>query len=138
MAPGLRRRKGHFCNVRPMHRVASHRALLDLAELRLVGLGMLAAGFLLPALGHPGPACPFRTLTGIPCPLCGMSTSVEDTLHLHLREAAGANPGGIVLVAAAVGLIAFRPARRITVPMAVVIALLAASWIFELHRFGVL
>jgi hypothetical protein len=112
-------------------------AVLDLRELRWVGLGMLGAGILLPAVGHPGIACPFRTLTGIPCPLCGMSTSVEDSLHLHLGDALAANPVGILLALAALALLVVRPTRRVNVAWPVVILALAVSWIFELFRFSV-
>ena len=31
--------------------------------------------------GHPGWACPFKALFGIPCPGCGMSTSISQLLH---------------------------------------------------------
>ena len=56
---------------------------------------MLGAACVLPALpGHPGAACPLRMLTGIPCPLCGMTTSVEETVHLNLGERARGEPGG--------------------------------------------
>jgi Protein of unknown function (DUF2752) len=112
-------------------------AILDLRELRWIGLGMLGAGFLLPAAGHPGFACPLRTLTGIPCPLCGMSTSVEDTVHLHVGDAMAVNPGGIVLVLAALTLLAVRSTRRLRVPWPIFVTLLAASWVFELFRFSV-
>src|SRR5438093_5179070 len=77
---------------------------IELSELRWPAAAMLAAGAVLPLLGHPGIACPLRTLTGIPCPLCGMSTSVEDTVRGHFHGALRANPPGIaaVLIAAVV------------------------------------
>ena len=111
------------------------RLRLDVGELRLAGAGMLAAGAVLPLLpGHPGIACPLRRLTGVPCPLCGMTTSVEATLRLHLREAAAANPAGVAAVAAAVLLLVLRP-RHLRVPSLLVPVLLLAMWLFELHRF---
>jgi Protein of unknown function (DUF2752) len=100
---------------------------------------MLGAGLMLPLLpGHAGLPCPLRTLTGVPCPLCGMTTSVEDTLHFDLRGAAGANPGGLGIVAAAFALLAYRPARLVRVPAAVLGMIGVALWLFELHRFGLL
>jgi hypothetical protein len=99
---------------------------------------MLAAGLTLPVLpGHPSFHCPLRALTGLPCPLCGLSTSVEETVRLHLGDALAANPLGIVLVLAALALLVVRPARLV-LPKAVVPAVLAASWLFELHRFSFL
>ena len=112
--------------------------LLDPGELRVAGGAMLAAGLTLPVLpGHPSFHCPLRTLTGLPCPLCGLSTSVEETVRLHLGDALAANPLGIVLVLAALALLVVRPARLV-LPKAVVPAVLAASWLFELHRFSFL
>jgi hypothetical protein len=111
---------------------------LDVDELRPAGAIMLVAGAVLPVLpGHPGVSCPLRRLTGIPCPLCGLSTSVEQTVRLHLHAAVDANPVGIVLVLVALALLAFRP-RRLPVPSAVLPLTLAAMWVFELHRFNVL
>jgi hypothetical protein len=111
---------------------------LDPAELRSVGAAMLAAGVVLPLVpGHPGFSCPLRRLTGVPCPLCGMSTSVEQTVRLHVHAAFDANPAGIALVLVAIGLIALRP-RRLSVPSFMLPLVLAAMWLFELHRFSIL
>jgi hypothetical protein len=99
---------------------------------------MLAAGFLLPLLPGPdGVACPLRRLTGVPCPLCGMTTSVEEALHAHIGAAAAANPFGLVALSGAALLLAFRPAR-LQVSSALVLLAALASWIFELHRFSIL
>jgi hypothetical protein len=99
---------------------------------------MLPAAVVLPLIpGHPGLACPLRTLTGVPCPLCGMTTSVESTVRLHLRDALAANPAGVALVVAAVALFLLRPHRLVLPPLTVPLAL-AAMWLFELHRFGFL
>jgi hypothetical protein len=112
--------------------------LLDSGELRLAGGMMLAAGLALPVLpGHPSLHCPLRALTGLPCPLCGLSTSVEETVRLHLGDALAANPLGVLLVLAAVALLVLRPVR-LALPRTVVPTALAASWLFELHRFSFL
>ena len=112
--------------------------LLDPGELRVAGGVMLAAGLTLPVLpGHPSYHCPFRALTGLPCPLCGLSTSVEQTMRLHLGDALAANPLGILLVLAALALLVLRPVR-LALPRAAIPTVLAASWLFELHRFSFL
>lgn len=109
---------------------------LDPVDLRGAAFAMLVAGVTLPLLpGHPGIACPLRRLTGIPCPLCGMTTSVEQTLRLHLHTAAVANPAGLLAVALAIVLAVRRP-RRIAVPTLLPALLLAAMWLFELHRYS--
>lgn len=109
---------------------------IDPAELRTTAALMLGAALVLPALpGHPGLACPLRTLTGVPCPLCGMTTSVEATAHLDLRAALGANPAGVLAVVAALAVLVVRPAR-LRLPAFAPYALLAPMWLFELHRFG--
>jgi len=97
---------------------------------------MLVLAAVLPALPlHPGVLCPLRTLTGVPCPMCGMTTSVEATVHLRLGDALGANPAGVLAVVVAVVLLVRRPA---TVPVWVpaILGGLAAMWLFELHRFA--
>ena len=106
--------------------------------LRGAAIGMLGAALVLPALpGHPGLLCPLRTVTGIPCPFCGMTTSVESTVHLRFRDALAANPAGLFLVAAALWLLLRRPARlRYSLP--VLWAGLALMWVFELHRFAII
>ena len=112
--------------------------MIDARDARIAGIAMLGAGLALPALpGHPGIACPLRTLTGVPCPLCGMTTSVEDTLHLDLRAALAANPAGVAAVLAAVAILVVRPAHFRLHQLALPV-MLAAMWLFELHRFGFL
>jgi hypothetical protein len=99
---------------------------------------MLAAAATLPLLpGHPGIACPLRTLTGIPCPLCGMTTSVEATVRLHLGAALAANPAGVAAVVVAILLLLLRP-QRLRIPAALPPLTLAALWLFELYRFSIL
>lgn len=117
----------------------THRGPLDVGGLRHVGGLMLAAGVLLPALpGHPGLPCPLRAITGVPCPFCGMTTSVEATVHGHLGVAATANPVGILAVVVAVVLLVTRPAT-VRLPPAWVLGVgVLAMWLFELHRFRLL
>jgi hypothetical protein len=112
--------------------------VVDAREVRGAGAAMLAAAAVLPHLpGHPGLVCPLRTLTGVPCPLCGLTTSVEDTVSGHVGAAVSANPGGVLLVLVAVVLLAVRP-RQIRLPSAAFVLLALAMWLFELHRFSYL
>ena len=112
--------------------------MVELRDLRQAGGVMLIGAALLPRLpGHPGAPCPLRELTGIPCPLCGMTTSVEDTVGGHVGRALAANPAGVLGVATALALLIFRP-RHMKLPAAVPIVLVLAMWLFELHRFSYL
>lgn len=55
-----------------------------LIENRAEGLAIVGAGVLLVGLhlaGLPGWACPFKSLTGMPCPGCGLTTATGELLH---------------------------------------------------------
>jgi hypothetical protein len=110
---------------------------LDLGGLRGAAVAMLAAGAALPLLpGHAGLSCPLRAVTGVPCPLCGASTSVEATLHGHPLEAVGANPLGPFVVAAALVVAIRKPRHAVRVPLLVFVVAAALLWAFQLRRFG--
>lgn len=111
----------------------------DPSDTRGAAAALLGAAAMLPLLpGHAGPPCPLRTLTGVPCPLCGMTTSVEATVHGRLGAALLANPAGPLAVAAALALLVRRPRRAIRVPTVAVLGTVLALWLFELHRFSVI
>lgn len=109
--------------------------VLDVADARIAGLALCAAALVLPMVPfYPGITCPLRASTGIPCPLCGLTSSVRATLRLDPAEAVALNPGGLAAVAAAAALLVTRR-PRITVPAVVVPILIACLWVFELFRF---
>jgi hypothetical protein len=112
---------------------------IDTSDARGAALAMLAAAATLPLLpGHAGLPCPLRTLTGVPCPLCGMTTSVEATVHGHFLAGLRGNPAGPVLVLAALALLVRRPAGPLRVPTVAVAGLVLGLWLFELHRFSLI
>ncbi len=75
----------------------------------VAGLGAAAvAGALMvdPASSEAGPViCPFRLLTGLPCPGCGLTRSWIYLLHGQWTDGLVANPFGIVALTATVALI---------------------------------
>jgi hypothetical protein len=94
--------------------------------------------------------CPLRTLTGIPCPLCGMTTAATALATGDLAGAMAANPFALLLAgftlvmavlmaARAIGWLgppAQWPASRRRQSYWAAGLLAAASWTFQLHRFG--
>jgi Protein of unknown function (DUF2752) len=122
-------------------------------QLGMLGLAAAALAAVWPAVSaRTGLAlhCPLRTLTGIPCPLCGMTTAAARLAAGDLHAALAANPFVLLLVGLTAGmavLLALRAlslagppapwteARRRQAWWATGL-LAAASWAFQLHRFG--
>ena len=122
----------------------------------MFAVGAAGLGAVYPALmahtGGHGLPCPLRTLTGVPCPFCGMTTATVSLTHGEWGSAAAANPLVYLLAALAASMIPVllarvtgrapgpRPwpeamRRRTRWAMAVLVGL---SWLFQLHRFGFL
>ncbi|HYI45510.1 MAG TPA: DUF2752 domain-containing protein [Actinomycetota bacterium] len=121
-----------------MRAVALRRVDIGGIHLQISALLLLVGAVLLPLLpGHAGLICPLRTMTGIPCPLCGMTTSVVATSRGRFSEALAANPAGVVFVIGAVALLIVRP-KKVRLPVAALIAAALAMWVFQLFRFSVL
>ena len=111
---------------------------LDTADLRYAAAAGVAAGVALPLLPvHLPFACPLRTVTGVPCPLCGMTTSVTETVTLDLDAAFAATPAGVAAVAAALVVLLARP-RHIAIPALLPYVVLGCMWLYQLHRFSFL
>jgi len=95
------------------------RAPVSSAEVVAAGglLALATACFLSPQHIADGPViCPFRRLTGLPCPGCGLTRSFVYLVHGWWRDALLANPFGPVLVALvlalSVAVVAARVRRR--------------------------
>jgi hypothetical protein len=124
-------------------------------RITLFGLGCVAVAPVYPTLsartGFELP-CPLRTLTGIPCPFCGLTTATVALGHGDLNGAAAANPLALLVAALVLGTLPILVARlvgfgRPPTPWSdrarrrtgwVVGVLVAASWVFQLHRFHLL
>ncbi|MDX6338489.1 MAG: hypothetical protein QOG05_5829 [Streptosporangiaceae bacterium] len=108
--------------------------------------------FLMAHTGDRGVPCPLRSLTGVPCPCCGMTTATVSLVHGGWLAAARTSPaacllGALVLSTAPLLLARLagwmpppRPwsagARRRTGQ--VMAGLAAVSELFQLHRYGFL
>src|SRR5438874_12841433 len=102
----------------------------DLTDARGAAFAVLGAAPILALLpGHAGLPCPLRTLTGVPCPLCGGTTSVEDVFRGHVVAALQANPIGPAVVVAAVLLLVRRPRHIVRVPGAAVALTALGLWL---------
>ena len=113
---------------------------MNVRDFRMAGIAMMVGAFLVPLFAGVFPEvwCPLRATTGVPCPLCGMSTSVTAAMHLDLPAAVQANPFGIVAIVAAAGLLFVRQRTSIKIPIPVIVLAAAGSWIWQLARYGFL
>lgn len=59
-------------------------------------------------------ACPFRTLTGLPCPGCGSKRAWTALMHGNLEGAVDANPFALVLCCVLLLLITWRMVSLLT------------------------
>jgi hypothetical protein len=120
--------------------VADERARVHLGYLisNLLVLGLLPLAYLVPHF------CIFRSLTGMPCPGCGVTHAIMLALALDVRGSLLANPAGLLITAAIFFQLCFRPLAIVferTSPFVVTgsrwlakfaVLTLFASWIFTL------
>lgn len=94
-------------------------------------LGTAAVWSRLPV--HPPFACPLRSLTGIPCPLCGMTRACVAAAHGNFVSSLRFNPGGIFVMLLAVVLLV-RPSwvSNVRPPTWAIWLTLGALWIWNI------
>ena len=86
---------------------------IDAKEVRVVGAAMLAVAAIRPAIPFEFvPPCPLRTITGIPCPMCGMTRGVTALVHGDFAHALLMNPASYLAVALAILLLVQWRTRR--------------------------
>ena len=116
--------------------MSARTAALDVTpgrELRLAAGAMVAVAAVWPLLpAHPPLACPLRAATGVPCPMCGMTRAVVAAVHGDFAASLRYNPGGLVVVVAAIVLL-LGGARlgRMRAPVWAVAAASGALWAYN-------
>lgn len=92
-------------------------------------LGIAAVWRILPV--HPPFVCPLRTVTGIPCPGCGMTRAVVAGVHGDILGSLRYNPAGLLVIALAI-LIVVRPRfPAVRIPVWVVVTAACALWVYN-------
>jgi hypothetical protein len=112
-------------------------ASVRVRELRIVGAVMLGLATVRPAIPFEfAPPCPLRTVTGIPCPMCGMTRGVTALVHGDIARAVVLNPGALLVVALAIVLLVQWKVRRFVVPIWVIVTVLALLWSWQLFKYS--
>ena len=102
-------------------------------DTRIAAGARLGAGAVWPRLPvHPPLACPFRALTGLPCPLCGMTRAVVAAMHGHVLASLRFNPAGVLVIALAVALLGGLRLDRVRIPLWVLAGFGALLWAWNL------
>jgi hypothetical protein len=110
---------------------------VDLQALRALGAGMLAAAAVRPLVPFEFvPPCPLRTLTGVPCPFCGMTRGVTAAVHGDLGHAVFLNPGSIAAIVLTVVVLALWRTKKVTIPVWAVWATLGLMWSWQLFKYA--
>ena len=106
---------------------------LEPRTLRRLSIGLLGAGALYAASPvHLPLPCPLLTVTGIPCPLCGMTRSVIALFRADFIGSVRFNPGGILLVFVAMIFSVWRPRLQLQVALWVLPVLVGALWVWNI------
>ena len=108
---------------------------------RGVAAVLVAGAVVLPraVLGATPVICPFRRVTGLPCPACGLTRSWQAAAHLHLADSVGYHPLGAATFLGAVAVALDRGddtprlAGRREVQLSAG-ALWLAAWLWRLSR----
>jgi hypothetical protein len=110
---------------------------VQLRELRIIGAAMLGAAAVRPLMPvEVVPPCPLRTITGIPCPMCGMTRGVTALVHGDFAHALLMNPASYVAVALALLLLVQWRTKRVVIPVWVIVAVFAVMWTWQLFKYA--
>jgi Protein of unknown function (DUF2752) len=123
-------------------------------HITMFGLGAGLVGSAYPLImahsGFQGFPCPLRTLTGVPCPFCGLTTATVALTHGQWSTAAATSPLAYLAAGLVVGVapvLALRVAGVVRPPRPwsararahtryALLVIVVLSWFFQLHRYG--
>ncbi len=105
----------------------------ELHDLRYAAAGMLGIAAIWPFFpAHPPNVCPLRSLTGIPCPFCGMTRSVVAAVHGDFVTSLRYNPAGILVVAIAIAMLVGWRTERVRLPNWLLPVMFGLLWVWNL------
>jgi len=106
-------------------------------ELKIAGAAMLGVAAVRPLIPFEFvPPCPLRTITGIPCPMCGMTRGVTALVHGDFARAFLMNPASYVAVALVVLLLVQWRTKRVVIPVWLIVVALALMWTWQLYKYA--
>jgi hypothetical protein len=142
LAPGARGSAAPGVVVATFDHHHSSRRMTVMVAQRYAAVALVAIVLAALHIRHrPTTVCLFRAITGIPCPFCGGTTAAVHLGHGDLRGALAASPLAVGLLLTGPLLTALRPPRWWQVKTnrwLVISALLVASEIWQLARFGII
>jgi len=120
-----------------MSRQLGGNTTFDLREVRMAGAAMLGIAAVRPLVPFEFvPPCPLRTITGIPCPMCGMTRGVTALVHGDFAQALLMNPASYLAVALAVLLLVQWRTRKVVVPVWLIVTVMALMWTWQAFKYA--
>ncbi|HEU5301808.1 MAG TPA: DUF2752 domain-containing protein [Acidimicrobiia bacterium] len=110
---------------------------VDLRGVRAGAVAMVAVAAARPSIPFEFvPPCPLRTVTGIPCPMCGMTRGVTSLVNGDFAHALLMNPASYLAIALTVLLFVQWRTRRVVIPVWVIAVVLGVMWTWQLFKYA--